>query len=102
MINWLTEEFDSDPESPNYDSVRGSFQEAEDKNYGIKASSKSGIYAVFKVEEDADFKGEKWNEDGIWELIKKKAHAMGSERISSRRSAYPVVLSLRSLLKASS
>jgi hypothetical protein len=29
MINWLTKEFDSDPESPKYDSVRGLFQEAQ-------------------------------------------------------------------------
>jgi len=40
--------------------------------------------------------------DGIWELIKVKAHGAGSGAIHTRRSADPVVLSLRSLLKTSS
>jgi hypothetical protein len=40
--------------------------------------------------------------DGIWELIKVKAQGTGSEAIHTRRSADPVVLSLRSLLKTSS
>ena len=72
------------------------------KTFGIKASDKDGIYAVFKVEEDAEFKGEKWNEDGIWNLIKTKAQGTGSKGLNARRSADPVVLSLRSLLKESS
>ncbi len=72
-----------------------------DKIYGITASDKDGIYAVFKVEEDADFKEEKWNEVGIWDLINEKALATGSGAISPRRSADPVVLSLSCLLKRS-
>ncbi len=40
-----------------------------DKTYGIKASDKAGVYAVFNVEEDPFFKGTKWPEKRIWELI---------------------------------
>jgi len=32
------------------------------KVYGIDASDKDGIYAVFKVDEDPGFKDEEWNE----------------------------------------
>lgn len=72
-----------------------------DKTFGIKASDKTGIYAVFKVEEDAELKGVKWNEDGIWKLIEEKAEASGTTSLNKHRSADPVVLSLRKLLKAS-
>lgn len=72
-----------------------------DKTFGIKASDMDEIYAVFKVEEDPAFKGEKWNEDGIWELIKEKSQRTSYRKANPRRSADPVVLSLRSLLKES-
>ena len=69
------------------------------KTYGIKASDTDGIYAVFTVEKDPAFKGKEWNEDRIWKLIEEKAEAAGSQKLHPRRSADPVVLSLRSLLK---
>jgi hypothetical protein len=71
------------------------------KTFGIKASDKDGIYAVFKVEEEPAFRGNVWKESEIWKRIKEKAEAEGSKVLNDRRSADPVVLSLRSLLKAS-
>lgn len=72
------------------------------KIFGIRASDTDGIYAVFGVEEDPAFKGKEWNEERIWDLIKEKAEAAGFLKLHPRRSADPVVLSLRSLLKSSS
>jgi predicted component of viral defense system (DUF524 family) len=72
------------------------------KTYGIKASEPDGIYAVFNVEEDPAFKAKEWNEERIWKLIEEKAQVASSGKLHRRRSADPVVLSLRSLLKESS
>jgi hypothetical protein len=69
--------------------------------YGIQPSDQEGIYAVFKVERDRAFSGVEWNEDKIWDLIKAKAQSAGKENLNPHRSADPVVLSLRSLLKQS-
>jgi hypothetical protein len=70
------------------------------KVYGIAASDKAAIYAVFNVEVDPGFKGVEWNEKSIWDLIKSKGQGAGFGVLNTRRSADPVVLSLRSLLKA--
>jgi hypothetical protein len=72
------------------------------KTYGIKASDTDGIYAVFNVEEDPAFKAKEWNEERIWKLIEEKAQVAYSRKLNTRRSADPVVLSLRRLLKSSS
>lgn len=71
------------------------------EKYGISPSDQQGIYAVFRVEPDEAFTCVEWNEDKIWDLIKDKAQSAGRENLNTRRSADPVVLSLRSLLKGS-
>ncbi|MCE2959356.1 MAG: hypothetical protein ACK46A_01175 [Akkermansiaceae bacterium] len=43
MINWLTNEFDLDSDSPTYDSVRGLFQESEPAFEGSSIRMKSHI-----------------------------------------------------------
>ncbi len=72
------------------------------KTYGIKASDTNGIFAIFNVEEDPAFKAKEWNEERIWKLIEEKAQVADSRKLNTRRSADPVVLSLRRLLKTSS
>lgn len=48
VINWLTGVFDSDPESPKYDSVRGLFQEAEPAFEGSSIRKKSHIQLAIR------------------------------------------------------
>jgi len=70
------------------------------KVYGIKASKPDGIYAVFKVEEDSGILSEKPESAKIWPLIQRKALEKSYRFLNPRRSADPVVLSLRSILDA--
>ena len=48
MINWLTEEFDADPQFPQYDSVRGVFQEADPAFEGSSIRKKSHIQLAIR------------------------------------------------------
>lgn len=48
MINWLTNVFDSDPDSPSYDSVRGLFQEAEPAFEGSSIRLKSHVQLAIR------------------------------------------------------
>ena len=68
--------------------------------FGIKASDLDGIYAVFKVEEDFGILPNNRQSVKIWPLIKKKAEAKSYMPLNPRRSADPVILSLRSVLDA--
>lgn len=57
------------------------------------------IYAVFSVEDDPDFQYTSWDEESIWAKIKAKAEREGNS-LNQRRSADPVVLTLRELVKS--
>jgi len=59
--------------------------------------SKDNIYAVFNVEDDPDFRNTTWDETNIWQKIEAKAKREGLT-LSRRRSADPVVLTLRELI----
>ena len=48
IINWLTEIFDADPDSPTYDSVRGVFQESEPVFEGSSIRMKSHIQLAIR------------------------------------------------------
>lgn len=58
------------------------------------------IYAVFHVEEDPDFSETVWDEGNIWKKIsaKHQENNPGAPGLNPRRSADPVVISLRDLI----
>lgn len=70
--------------------------------FGISASDAEGIYAVFHIEEDADFRSTEWKDEEIWGLIAKEHAAKnpGGPELNPRRSADPRIMTLRTLLKA--
>lgn len=58
------------------------------------------IYAVFHVEDDLNFKDVIWDEENIWQKIKAKRESIHiGKTLNPRRSADPVVLTLRELVK---
>lgn len=58
------------------------------------------IYAVFHVEDDPNFKDVIWDEENIWQKIKAKRESIHiGKTLNPRRSADPVVLTLRELVK---
>lgn len=68
------------------------------KIYGIKASDRDGIYAIFKVVEDPGILPDMRNSISLWALIQSKYQQRNQQNPNPRRSADPIVLSLRSLL----
>lgn len=61
----------------------------------------NNIYAVFSVEDDPDFQDSTWDEENIWSEIKTKwEEAHPGKTLNRRRSADPVVLTLRELVKS--
>lgn len=66
--------------------------------FGERNKSEDNIYAVFNVEDDPDFQNTTWDETSIWQKIEAKAKRDGIS-LSRRRSADPVVLTLRELIR---
>ena len=64
------------------------------------AKDASHIYAVFHVVEDPDFSGTEWDEDNIWNKIsaRHKERHPKAPALNPRRSADPVVISLKDLV----
>jgi predicted component of viral defense system (DUF524 family) len=61
----------------------------------------SHIYAVFHIEEDPDFFKTKWDEGNIWKKISSKYQEANpkAKPLNPRRSADPVVISLKDLIR---
>lgn len=64
----------------------------------------SHIYAVFHIEEDPDFAKTAWDEENIWKKIsaKHQQNNPGAPALNPRRSADPVVISLKDLVSEDS